>query len=738
MVAFAQPGGFGDVAGGAYYSEPVAALAAMGVFGGTECGGGFCPDEPIDRKTMAVWTVRVVTGQDPPAVSLARFDDVDAGSFYAPFVERMDQLRITLGCGDGTGFCPDDAVTRAQMAVFLSRAFSLADGPDPGFFDVAADAWYATEVARLAESGITRGCGDGTVFCPSQDTTRAQMATFLHRGLGWAADREAAAVAASRAELSAVPGEAAVTPHLGQVSVSWPAAEALAGSPVAGYEVQWRARGEAWDPARRAVVIGLSYEVGGLSGGVHEIRVRPAIVERAEAAGASIVSAQGSAPTAALVAPSVAVDEASNVSAFDGVVNFEMTGEPVWPATIELPVDMAKVEDDDFIFLMWFNEEFQVWLPEPGAVFDRERGVVTAEVYHLTNFFTKGLEEIGAGLLGGASVIGSTIEEVRRDALDTLVGGVEVIAEPVVSTLDKGVEAADAVTRYVWDQTSDGVVYVFEKGRTFVVTTYATTRDAALAAARATWEATKMAAAVRWDAFVELVETWIDRFTFTRPACSNTEPRWVSSVETPEPGAALIVCAEAVDVTSEQDLRLKVASWRYYPMLLTARDAAGSKIKISPTNDDTRRVRVEQTEGSLTLTDVIVAWSYAADDTGQPVLPASATHWLRIPRSALENPPSMTLEGRYDVAAAILNTEILAVDLLADIFKHSHRLRRRLTTDRPQRRCLRVLLARHHHKHPTATLARLQRNHHMPGTDLRKSARIQGNQPAAQPRDTPA
>ena len=180
-VALAQPGGFGDVAGDAYYSEPVATLAAMGVFAGTECDGGFCPHEPIDRKTMAVWTVRVVTGQDPPAVSLARFDDVDAGSLYAPFVERMAQLRITLGCGDGIGFCPDDAVTRAQMAVFLSRAFSLPDGPDPGFADVAADAWYATEVAALAESGITRGCGDGTVFCPGQDTTRAQMATFLWR-----------------------------------------------------------------------------------------------------------------------------------------------------------------------------------------------------------------------------------------------------------------------------------------------------------------------------------------------------------------------------------------------------------------------------------------------------------------------------------------------------------------------------------------------------------------------------
>ena len=295
----AQPGGFGDVIEGAYFSDSVAELAAMGVFDGTECDAGFCPHDPIDRKTMAVWTVRVVTGQDPPAVSESRFDDVDAGGFHAPFIERLAQLRITRGCGESTRFCPDDTVIRAQTAAFLSRAFSLPDGPDPGFGDVASDAWYAADVAALAASGITTGCGD-TVFCPDDDTTRAQMATFLHRSLRWAADREAAAVAASSAELSAVPGEATVTPHLGRVFVSWPATEALAGSPVAGYEVQWRVPGEVWDLERRAVVIGLSYEVRGLSGGVREVRVRPAMMERAQVAGASIVSAQGSAPTAAL------------------------------------------------------------------------------------------------------------------------------------------------------------------------------------------------------------------------------------------------------------------------------------------------------------------------------------------------------------------------------------------------------------------------------------------------------
>ncbi|MDE0065323.1 MAG: S-layer homology domain-containing protein [Acidimicrobiaceae bacterium] len=186
----AQPGGFGDVPTDAYFTVPVTDLAAQGVFAGTECDDGLCPAAPIDRKTMAVWTIRVLDGQDPSPITQSRFDDVDASSVHAPFIERMAELGVTQGCGDGTVFCPDRNVTRGQMAAFLSRAYGLPEGPDPGFGDVPAGAWYSAYVARLAASGITVGCGDGTVFCPDRDTTRGEMATFLHRAENRVDDRE--------------------------------------------------------------------------------------------------------------------------------------------------------------------------------------------------------------------------------------------------------------------------------------------------------------------------------------------------------------------------------------------------------------------------------------------------------------------------------------------------------------------------------------------------------------------
>ena len=170
---------FCDVPVDAYFAAPVASLHPTGVLSGTLCDEGFCPQDPIDRKTMAVWLVRLLDGRDPPPIARSRFDDVDPAGFYARFIERMAELGVTAGCGDGSGFCPERDVTRAEMAAFLSSAYNLPDGPAARFTDVPGDAWYAAHVARLAASGITAGCAD-EMFCPGRLTTRGHMVTFLY------------------------------------------------------------------------------------------------------------------------------------------------------------------------------------------------------------------------------------------------------------------------------------------------------------------------------------------------------------------------------------------------------------------------------------------------------------------------------------------------------------------------------------------------------------------------------
>ena len=170
-----------DTSDDEYYAQAVRALSQAGVFAGTECADGFCPAEPIDRATMAVWTVRILDGKDPSPVSSTRFDDVDGAHPWAAFIERFAELGVTRGCSTSPArYCPDDTVTRAQMAVFLKRAFNLLYGPDAGFSDVAAGAWYADAVTALAASEVTKGCTTSE-YCPENPTSRAQMAVFLKR-----------------------------------------------------------------------------------------------------------------------------------------------------------------------------------------------------------------------------------------------------------------------------------------------------------------------------------------------------------------------------------------------------------------------------------------------------------------------------------------------------------------------------------------------------------------------------
>lgn len=80
-----------------------------------------------------------------------------------------------------TGFCPDQPITRGQMAAFLARALELPAANN--VFADTADHPFRHEIARLAAAGITRGCDPpaNTRFCPGEPVTRAEMAVFLVR-----------------------------------------------------------------------------------------------------------------------------------------------------------------------------------------------------------------------------------------------------------------------------------------------------------------------------------------------------------------------------------------------------------------------------------------------------------------------------------------------------------------------------------------------------------------------------
>ncbi len=115
----------------------------------------------------------------------ATFGDVPSTYWARQFIERLYSAGITGGClAAPLSYCPDNTVTRAQMAVFLLKGIHgssytpPAVGGSTGFNDVATSYWAAGWIKQLAAEGITSGCGTN-VYCPDANVSRAQMAVFL-------------------------------------------------------------------------------------------------------------------------------------------------------------------------------------------------------------------------------------------------------------------------------------------------------------------------------------------------------------------------------------------------------------------------------------------------------------------------------------------------------------------------------------------------------------------------------
>jgi hypothetical protein len=175
---------FPDAASSGFLSY-VNAIYGAGIT--TGCGGGsYCPGQAVTRAQMAAFLIRALES-DPVAGycgSTPPFSDVPLGNSFCGHIKRMKELAITTGCGAGN-YCPNATMPREQMAAFIVRAVegepaSTVCNGGSGFADVALANGFCRYIKRLAELGITTGCGGGN-FCPAQIVSRDQMAAFIAR-----------------------------------------------------------------------------------------------------------------------------------------------------------------------------------------------------------------------------------------------------------------------------------------------------------------------------------------------------------------------------------------------------------------------------------------------------------------------------------------------------------------------------------------------------------------------------
>lgn len=157
-------------------------IAASGITAGCNppYNDAFCPGSNLTRAQAATFVVRAL-GLGPASKDYFTDDD---GHVLEGGVNRVAEAGITAGCNPPTNdhFCPDEDMTRAQFATFLTRALSLQATSTDYFID---DDGHVLEGAinRLADAGITAGCNppDNDRFCPGRTLTRAETATFLTR-----------------------------------------------------------------------------------------------------------------------------------------------------------------------------------------------------------------------------------------------------------------------------------------------------------------------------------------------------------------------------------------------------------------------------------------------------------------------------------------------------------------------------------------------------------------------------
>lgn len=171
---------FADVPASAWYYNAVEYVYENGLMSGVS-GGRFAPNDTLTRA-MLVQTLYAMEGR--PAAASAGFADVASGDWYASAVNWAAANGVVSGVSE-TGFGPNNALTREQLALILYR-FAQYKGYDvTGTSDLTAYAdgssvsgWAAEAMSWAVNAGLISGVG-GNQIAPTGTATRAQVAQIL-------------------------------------------------------------------------------------------------------------------------------------------------------------------------------------------------------------------------------------------------------------------------------------------------------------------------------------------------------------------------------------------------------------------------------------------------------------------------------------------------------------------------------------------------------------------------------
>jgi subtilisin len=173
-VAMSEPQ-LADVTPYDWFSEKMLYLYHRSILKGDRSGHNLQPAKSITRGEAVALVGRAIglNGSQRNTV----FPDVPKNYFASGYIQSAFERGIIKGFHDGA-FHPSQPVTRAEMAILISRAYDLTYSGTNHFQDVAKNMTGYKEINALADAGISNGYSNGT-FEPYKPISRAEFCVFL-------------------------------------------------------------------------------------------------------------------------------------------------------------------------------------------------------------------------------------------------------------------------------------------------------------------------------------------------------------------------------------------------------------------------------------------------------------------------------------------------------------------------------------------------------------------------------
>lgn len=170
-----------DITNNHWAFKEIEYLTEQGIYTGSD-KKIFQPDDPITKEIAAILLSRAVPLE---ITTFKTVNDLNYAKYGQDAILKVVNAEIMSLDKDGN-FNPNQELTREEIAVLFTKAFSLNNNDESGqafhFDDVDQSAPSHDAIQEITKAGITTGYEDET-FKPEKVTNRAEFAVFLYRAL---------------------------------------------------------------------------------------------------------------------------------------------------------------------------------------------------------------------------------------------------------------------------------------------------------------------------------------------------------------------------------------------------------------------------------------------------------------------------------------------------------------------------------------------------------------------------